>query len=407
VSAVIEDERAYWVMLSMATGIGPVRFQRLLEICGGARGAWEASDLELAAAGLERRTADSLRRLRQRTSPDAVGRRLAQLGIRALTLLDDDYPSNLRQVADAPPVLFVRGRLLADDGLAVALVGTRRATPYGRAVAERLARDLVTAGVTIVSGLAKGVDTAAHQAALDAGGRTLAVLGNGLDQVYPPENGALARRIAEAGRGALVSEFAPGGRTVAVLGNGLDQVYPPENGALARRIAEAGRGALVSEFAPGVPPDAVNFPRRNRIISGLSRATLIVEAGERSGALITADFALEQGREVVAVPGSIFNAMSVGTNQLLRQGATPVTSAQEVLDIIGASAQAATTMAHDLPEGSPAEAMVWRALTGEPRHGDELARTLGLSSGEVAAALAMLELKGLARQVGSMLYTRV
>ena len=365
-SAVIEDERAYWVMLSMATGIGPVRFQRLLEICGGARGAWEASDLELAAAGLERRTADSLRRLRQRTSPDAVGRRLAQLGIRALTLLDDDYPSNLRQVADAPPVLFVRGRLLADDGLAVALVGTRRATPYGRAVAERLARDLVTAGVTIVSGLAKGVDTAAHQAALDAGGRT-----------------------------------------VAVLGNGLDQVYPPENGALARRIAEAGRGALVSEFAPGVPPDAVNFPRRNRIISGLSRATLIVEAGERSGALITADFALEQGREVLAVPGSIFNAMSVGTNQLLRQGATPVTSAQEVLDIIGASAQAATTMAHDLPEGSPAEAMIWRALTGEPRHGDELARTLGLSSGEVAATLAMLELKGLARQVGSMLYTRV
>ena len=365
-SALIEDERAYWVALNMAAGIGPVRFQRLLDICGGARGAWEASDLDLAAAGLERRTADSLRRLRQRTSPEAVTRRLAQLGIRALTLLDEEYPSNLREVADAPPVLFVRGRLVAEDSLAVALVGTRRATAYGRAVAERLARDLATAGVTVVSGLAKGVDTAAHVAALEAGGRTL-----------------------------------------AVLGNGLDQVYPPENGALARRIAEDGRGALVSEFAPGVPPDAVNFPRRNRIISGLSRGTVIVEAGDRSGALITADFALEQGRDVLAVPGSIFNAKSVGANQLLRQGATPVTSAQDVLELIGGGVESAPPVAHDVPNVSVLEATVWRALSGEPRHADEFARTLGLSSGEVAATLAMLELKGLACQVGSMLYTRV
>ena len=365
-SALIEDERAYWVALNMAAGIGPVRFQRLLDICGGARGAWEASDLDLAAAGLERRTADSLRRLRQRTSPEAVARRLAQLGIRALTLLDEEYPSNLRQVADAPPVLFVRGRVLPEDSQAVALVGTRRATAYGRSVAERLASDLAAAGVTVVSGLAKGVDTAAHVAALEARGRTL-----------------------------------------AVLGNGLDQVYPPENGALARRIAENGYGALVSEFAPGVPPDAVNFPRRNRIISGLSRATVIVEAGDRSGALITADFALEQGRDVLAVPGGIFNAMSVGANQLLRQGATPVTSARDILEVIGVGGEAGAALAHDMPDVSPVEATVWRALSGEPRHADEFARTLGLSSGEVVATLAMLELKGLARQVGSMLYTRV
>ena len=365
-SALIHDERAYWVVLNMATGIGPVRFQRLLEICGGARGAWQASDLELAAAGLERRTADSLRRLRQRTSPEAVARRLAQLGIRVVTLLDDEYPCNLRQVADAPPVLFVRGSLRPGDSQAVALVGTRRATAYGRAVAERLARDLAGAGVTIVSGLAKGVDTSAHLATLEAGGRTL-----------------------------------------AVLGNGLDQVYPPENGALARRIAENDRGALVSEFAPGVPPDAVNFPRRNRIISGLSRATVIVEAGERSGALITADFALEQGREVLAVPGSILNAMSVGANQLLRQGATPVTCAGDILEALGAPAAATLTRTDEVPDVSPPEATLWRALSGEPRHADDLARTLGLSPGEVAATLTLLEVKGLARQVGSMLYTRV
>src|SRR5438874_3861911 len=164
----------------MATGIGPVRFQRLLEICGGARGAWQASDLELAAAGLERRTADSLKRLRQRTTPETVAARLRQLQIRALTLLDDEYPLRLAQVADPPPVLFVRGGLKPADTQAVAVVGTRRATSYGHAVAERLSRELSAAGVTVVSGLAKGVDTTAHRAAVHSGGRTIAVLGNGL-----------------------------------------------------------------------------------------------------------------------------------------------------------------------------------------------------------------------------------
>jgi DNA processing protein len=363
----VEDERAYWVVLSMATGIGPIRFQRLLEICGGARGAWQASDLELAAAGLERRTADSLRRLRQRTTPHAIALRLQELKIRALTLLDDEYPLRLTQVADPPPVLFVRGRLLPTDTQAVALVGTRRATAYGHAVAERLSRELSAAGVTVVSGLAKGVDTTAHRAAVQAGGRT-----------------------------------------IAVLGNGLDQVYPPDNTNLARQIVESDAGAVISEFAPGVPPDAVNFPRRNRVISGLSAATVIVEAGERSGALITADFALEQGREVFAVPGSIFSPMSIGPNELIKQGATPITSATDILNVLSpqSSALSPETLARDVPELSPQEMAVWQVLGGEPRHVDELARTLGAGAAEISAALTMLELHGLARQVGSMLYTR-
>jgi DNA processing protein len=366
VTAAIEDERAYWVVLSMATGIGPVRFQRLLEICGGARQAWQATDLELAAAGLERRTADSLRRLRAQTTPANVAARLKQLGIRALTLLDDEYPALLKQVADPPPVLFVRGRLTPQDDQAVALVGTRRATSYGQAIAQRLARDLAAAGVTVVSGLAKGVDTQAHRAALQAGGRTLAVLGNGLDQVYPPENAGLARQIVDA-------------------------------------------GAVVSEFAPGVPPDAVNFPRRNRVISGLSIATVIVEAGERSGALITADFALEQGREVMVVPGNITSPMSLGSNELLKQGATPVTSAQDILDALGPRDGQVEpgALARHVPELGPQETTVWQALGGEPRHVDDLARTLGGRPGDVSATLALLELRGLARQVGPMLYTRV
>ena len=368
-SPVLEDDRPYWVVLSMAAGIGPVRFQRLLATCGGARRAWQASDLELAAAGLERRTADSLRRLREQTTPAAVASRLTQLGIRALTLLDDDYPAALRQLADPPPVLFVRGRLGSVDARAVAVVGTRRATPYGYAVAERLARGLAAAGVTVVSGLAKGIDTAAHRAALHAGGRT-----------------------------------------VAVLGNGLDQVYPPDNAGLARRIVDEDAGAIVSEFPPGVPPDAVNFPRRNRIISGLSSATVIVEAGERSGALITADFALEQGHEVLVVPGSILSPMSVGPNELLKQGATPVTSVQDILDALSSlppTLESPTeALARGLPQLGPEETSVWQALGGEPRHVDEIARALAAASGDVSARLALLELKGLARQVGAMLYTR-
>jgi DNA processing protein len=367
VPTVIDDERAYWVVLSMAAGIGPVRFQRLLEVCGGARQAWHASDLELAAAGLERRTADSLRRLRERTSPDAISKRLEQLKIQALTLLDDEYPPNLRQVADPPPVLFVRGRLDPADAHAVALVGTRRATSYGLSVAEHLGRELACAGVTVVSGLAKGVDTAAHKATLEAGGRT-----------------------------------------IAVLGNGLDQVYPPENGGLVRRIVEQDAGAVVSEFAPGVPPDAVNFPRRNRVISGLSSATVIVEAGERSGALITADFALEQGREVMAVPGPIFSPMSAASNELLKQGATPVTCVADVLTVFDSAGlrPVGSSLARHVPPLGPEETSVWQALGDAPRHVDELARSLGVGSGQVSAALAMLELKGLAHQLGSMLYTR-
>lgn len=363
---VADEERGYWVALSMATGLGPIRFQRLLQICGDVRAAWRASDLDMAAAGLERRTIESLKRLRSTTSPAAALDALQRAAISALTIADEDYPSNLREVVDPPVVLFVRGRILPTDVSAVALIGTRRATQYGRAVADRLATDLAAAGVTMVSGLARGVDTVAHAAAVRAGGRTL-----------------------------------------AVLGNGLDTVYPPENGPLARQIVDSGAGALVSEFAPGVPPDAVNFPRRNRIIAGLSRVSVIIEAGERSGALITADFALEQGRDVMVVPGPIFSPQSVGTNALLKQGAAPVTGVDDILAALGSEmATVQPETARQLPILTAPEAAIWEALSAQPQHVDELARTLRQRSNEVSATLAILEMKGLARQVGSMVYTR-
>jgi DNA processing protein len=204
------------------------------------------------------------------------------------------------------------------------------------------------------------------------------------------------------GRGALETD----GHTVAVLGCGIDRDYPAAHATLAQSIAE--RSLIVSEYEPGVEPAPWRFPARNRIIAGLCAATVVVEARERSGALITADFALEQGREVFAVPGSIFSPMSIGPHELLKQGATPATSSADILPLFETRGEAgdALGMARDVPELDPQEMSVWQALGGEPRHVDELARSLSAGSGEVSAALTMLELRGLARQVGSMLYTR-
>jgi DNA processing protein len=363
----MHDDRAFWVLLCSATGIGPIRFQRLLQLCGSAEAAWRASDLTLAEAGLERRTIDALKVLRKTSGAAQALAQLQKHNITALTLQDPEYPENLRQVADPPPVLFTRGSLLPQDQLAVALVGTRRATDYGREVATRLAVGLAGAGVTVVSGLAKGIDAIAHAATVRAGGRT-----------------------------------------IAALGNGLDQIYPPQNAALAQSIVNQGQGALVSEFAPGIPPDAVNFPRRNRIISGLSRLTVVVEAGEPSGALITADFALEQGRDVLAVPGSILSPSSAGTNDLLKQGATPVTGVDDILEALGLVSPAdCGRLARHVPELGPIETTVWHALGQQPRHLTALERDLPpLPPGALSATLAVLEVKGLARQAGPMLYTR-
>ena len=350
----------------MAAGIGPVRFQRLLEVCGGAEAAWHASDSQLATAGLEHRTAASLKRLRRQTTPSAAYDHLRGLGVEAVTLEDAGYPEHLRTIPDPPPVLFVKGRLLPRDHLAVALVGTRQATAYGRAVALRLGGELATSGVTVVSGMARGIDSVAHRAALEAGGRTIGVLANGLDQVYPPENTALVERI--------VSQEA---------------------------------GAVVSEFPPGVPPDAANFPRRNRLIAGLSRVTVIVEAGQHSGALITADNALEQGREVMAVPGSILSATSAGSNELLKQGAVPVLGVHDILAVLDSPDLSASAgdVARPMPHVSELEKRVLEALSGEPLHKNDIARETHARIEDVSVALTMLEMKGMARPVGA-LYTR-
>ena len=357
------DQRAYWVLLSKVAGIGPARFGRLLERFGSAEAAWLAPALELAQLGLEPRAVRSLLDLRGKLDPESEWRRLEQLGVSVLTLDDPSYPPRLREIPDPPPVLFVSGALTVADEWAVAVVGTRRATPYGRQVVERVVGEVARAGVTIVSGLARGIDTFAHRAALAAGGRTIAVLGSGLDRLYPDENRGLAAELKE-------------------------------------------RGAIVTEFPLGTPPDAVNFPRRNRIVSGLSIGTLVVEADFKSGAMITANAAAEQGRDVFAVPGSILNPSSAGPNQLIKEGAKVVTSADDILEELHLTAVVEQRTARELLPSDPTEAAILARLSHEPTHVDELARAAGLPMAVVSSTLTMLELKGLARQLGGMLYVR-
>ncbi len=357
------SERAFWIAFNHVPGIGPARLARLLEHFGDLEAAWEADEEELARAGLDRRSLERLLETRRTLSLDRVVARLERLDAHVLTWADEDYPHLLREIPASPPVLYVRGTLLPEDAWALAVVGTRRMTTYGQEVTRRLVSELVQANLTIVSGLALGVDRQAHQVALESGGRTIAVLGSGIDRLYPASNRALARRIIE-------------------------------------------EGALVSDYPPGTPPDAANFPPRNRIISGLSLGTLVIEAGERSGALITARFAAEQGREVFAVPGSILSPGSRGTNQLIRDGATPVLEARDILEALNLGPVEPQQEARSLLPENEDEMRILAVLSREPMHVDEIGRATGLDAATVASTLALMELKGFVRSTGSMSYVR-
>ncbi len=351
----------YYLGFNLVPGLGPVRLARLVAHCGSLEQAWHADAVALAAAGLDARTSAALLAARERLDLDAELDRAARAGVRLLTIEDAAYPRLLREAPGAPPLLYVRGSLSAADDRAVAVVGTRSPTAYGREATRHLAGALAQGGITIVSGLALGVDAIAHTAALEAGGRTVAVLGCGVDRPYPERNRALAERIVA-------------------------------------------RGALVSDYPLGTVPAAANFPPRNRIISGLSRGTLVVEAGARSGALITVEFALEQGREVLAVPGPIFSRQSEGTLQLIRDGAALVACADDVLNALDMRVSDLQHTAWAELPADPIEAAVLAQLSHEPRHIDELGRTAGLPAATVAATLALLELKGLARQAAPLQY---
>jgi DNA processing protein len=355
------DEVAYWVAFNLVPGIGPKRTQLLLDYFGSLEQAWEADTWRLAAAGLDQRTIASLLAARARVSLDQEMARIERTGVKVLTWRDARYPKLLRQISGSPPTLYVRGEILPRDELALAVVGTRKASSYGREVAYMLVSELAACGVTIVSGLARGIDSEAHRAAVAVAGRTLAVLGSGVDVIYPSENRQLAERIVAC-------------------------------------------GALISELPMGTKPEARNFPARNRIISGLTLGTLVVEAGKQSGALLTTRHALEQGRDVFAVPGNILATGSKGVNALIREGAKPVVSAEDILQELNLNMVSEFVEARQVLPESDAESKLLAHLSAEPVHVDELSRRTGMTISDVNSTLILMELKGQVRHLGGMNY---
>ena len=356
------SEEKYWLGFNLVKGIGPAKIQALLNYFDNLQAAWHASKEQLQKIGFDNRSIANLFTAREELNLEKCLANVHNIGVSLLTWDSENYPSYLREVDGAPPVLYVHGSLEEIDRWAVAVVGTRRLTVYGRQVTQELVTGLVLNGVTIISGLARGVDAVAHKTALEHGGRTIAVLGSGPDCIYPPENRALARQIVN------------------------------------------GHGAVITEYGLGVQPDAKNFPPRNRIISGLSLGVVVVEAGERSGASITAKFANEQGRDVFAVPGNINSPASKGTNRLIQQGAKLITSVDDVLEELNLAMvleHSAVQLA--LPE-TPEEASLFEYLSAQPIHVDDLSRSTGLESSTVSSTLTLMELKGIVRQVGGMNY---
>lgn len=358
------DDKKYWIGFNLVKGIGSVRFQQIQSYFGDLSLAWHAPAEVFQQIGLPTRVLKNFFKLRQDLDIDKYYENVLKQDVTILTLLEDDYPRLLRQIDQAPPVIYIKGELTPADEFAVAIVGTRRLTAYGQQVARDTSLYLAGHGLTIVSGLARGVDGLAHQHALQAGGRTIAVLGSGVDVIYPPEHRKLAEAIIE-------------------------------------------NGAIVSDYPLGTQPEGINFPPRNRIISGLSLATVVVEAGERSGALITADFALEQGRDVFAVPGNVLSPASRGTNNLIQNGAYAMVSPQDVLDVLDLSEVEEIKSARQVMPENTLERDILENLDYEPRHVDDICHAVGLPVAQVSAALTMMELKGLVQHVGGMRYAAI
>lgn len=354
----------HWVALSMAPGVGSVLFKRLIEAFGSPEEAFKASAKALGRVeGIGPKVVSSLRRFDWRQKVERELRFTEKTGAALVTWEDEEYPANLKQIYDPPPLLYVLGLLKKEDHMAVAVVGSRYPTTYGKLAAERIVMGLSQRGVTIISGLARGIDSAAHRGALSAGGRTIGVLGCGVDIIYPPENREL-----------------------------YDQV--------------AAHGAILSEFPLGTPPESDHFPIRNRVISGLSLGVAVVEATLRSGSLITARFALDQGRDVYAVPGNVDSARSQGTNRLIKEGAKLVTQAEDILEEILPLWEQAPAATPPQPKLSEEETTVFATLGREALHIDQVIVKSALSSAKVSAILLSLELAGHIKQLPGMRFVR-
>src|SRR3989344_3929142 len=345
---ITNNELKYWLAFNQINEIGPVRFQKILAYFPDLKTAWQAPTKDF-----------------QEISPDEELEKIKAKKINVATILDDNYPKLLKEIYAPPPLLYYLGVLDLNDQNPLAVVGTRKMTSYGQQVTQKIVSDLASAGLTIISGLALGVDACAHQTALAVGGKTAAVLGHGLDQIYPMSNRLLAKKILQ------------------------------------------NNGALISEFPLGMLPFKSNFPQRNRIIAGLSLGTLVVEAGLESGALITAQFALEQNREVFAVPGDINRFGSQGPNQLIKNGAKMVSAADDILEFLNIKQIKNFNLANKILPQTEEEKIIQKALANEPRHIDKIAQLVRLDISIVSATLTMMEMKGLVKNLGNQIYQNV
>jgi DNA processing protein len=352
------NETASLIKLSGIKGIGEARLRTLISNIKPISRIFSVSQQELSAL-IEENLVAAIRQARKRDVEPEL-RVLEELKGQLVTPEDNSYPENFKELTDFPPLLYIKGDLIPQDSLAIAVVGTRRATPYGKRIAEKFAHEFALSNITVVSGLARGIDTCAHESALRAGGRTIAALGCGIDVVYPPENRDLMGTICE-------------------------------------------NGACISEFPLGTQPWRGNFPARNRLISGLSKAVVVIEATARSGTFSTVEWALNQGREVFAVPGNITSETSEGVNRLIAEGAHIATSPQDVMEYLGIKPLG---IEREKIELSQEEDKVWECLSYEPVHADRLAEILELPVSKALGILLNMELRGIVRQLPGRNFVR-
>lgn len=360
------DDLRYWLALSFIKDVGPITIKRLLSVFHSPQGVLRATFNELRDIDdISEQRAKRIYEFNEWKKVEQEINAIKNSAIRIIKYTDDDYPENLRQIEDSPILLYVKGSLVKEDKYAVAMVGSRNMTPYGKKITEAIASELASYGLTIVSGMARGIDAVSHISALKAGGRSIAVLGSGLDNPYPPENMKLFESLSN-------------------------------------------NGCVISEFPLGTPPNKENFPKRNRLISGLSLGVIVVEAAINSGSLITANYALEQNREVFAIPGNISSRNSEGTNALIKKGAKLVQKVDDILEEITphlkgflCSAKNSGGIFSENPHGleiTDEEKAICNILGSEPKHIDLIAREINIQPARLLGLLLSLEIKGIVKQ---------
>lgn len=357
-------EKEALIALSSFVPFGSARIGLFREYFGSARAAWSAPVKKFAEIGLSEKLVFEFRNFRDKFDVDSYFARLKKYGVQVLVAADREYPNRLAEISDPPVVLYLKGELLKEDSVCVAIVGSRKVTSYGRNVAERLSSGLADAGVTVVSGLALGVDGIAHKATLEGGGRTVAVIGSGLDDIYPPAHRWLAQKIIKS-------------------------------------------GAVISEYPLSYPALPINFPHRNRIISGMSLGVVVIEGTDKSGTLLTAAHAASQGRDVFAVPGPITSPTSAAPNLLIKQGAKMVTDVRDILEELDIRRRTQGVAHREIFPESDEESIILGILENEPLHIDDVVRRSEKEPGFVISTLTTMELKGLVKALGGGMYERV